>query len=95
MSPTGSDSVDALRVNGLTGDPSRNFTRSLAKDARAMRLHAKFGFLLIGDQVFAYRYRESTEQLTITNPDGGAVCQPLSGDAAREALATIQKLANA
>ena len=62
---------------------------------RVIQIHNKLGFLLVGNEVFTYRYRETTEQLTITNRDGGALCQPLAGDDARAALAKIQQTENA
>ena len=60
--------------------------------ARIVPLHEKAGFLLIGSEVFGYRYQAGTDQLTITSSEGGAVFPALSGADARAALAEIQKL---
>jgi hypothetical protein len=59
---------------------------------RIVSVHPKAGFLLIGAEVFAYRFSESNTQLTITNRDGQALFPVLQGEDAKQALATIQNL---
>jgi hypothetical protein len=84
MSPTGSDSV------------AGNFgTVGALYAARILPLCPKAGIILVGSGLLAYRYRESTEQLTITNCDGAVVFPALSGADARTALAEIQSLPHA
>ncbi len=93
MSPTGSGSA--------TGGMGAAFPFTAVQGvqpwsaARIVPLHLKAGFLLIGGEVFAYRYRETTEQLTVSNRDGGAVFPVLTGDDARTALGAIQALPHA
>ena len=60
--------------------------------ATIVPLHPKAGFLLVGSEVFAYRYQAAADQLVITNRDGGLLFPVLSGDDAKWALAEIQKL---
>jgi hypothetical protein len=88
--PSGSGCAD-----GASSASSIWRSNLITPSARKVRLHAKAGFLVIEGSVFAYRYQDSTGQLSIMNREGAGLFAPLSGEDAREALAAIEDFPNA